>query len=442
MSNNIPFSVLKGASSPSWADLIESERTPGTVAVSGTTGEVVGRDSGEISPRVPSLNPLPLTSVANTRLVGFFKLKSLLQPIHNFFKNKRGWIDSFRIYDDSNEKTTRRLVYPKIKVEDRLNPYRRWQLNGKASARTFKRVKQFVEHRKLGDFQVASVIVTMPKFMSEYLSSKGEGGRGMAWRLFDGFWGEDIPAVINQNIELACHVNLHLWRTEKPYEAHYHFHALIPNYGLAYTGAEDEDGQPAMEFVRWNWNRQRGGKVVPFSDEQLDKLKELWQNRLARFCKRHGLEFKEQKIDIFVEYIDDWQKLHHRFNYNGRHWTENYAEYSNIHPDCPEPPAWLMHYENKARVKGWWSNLKNITTESEEKFKVSPYTGENMNYVDSNDGMTVDSLLRYAGALGYVEFVKGKAFEGDMSDEEIAWLKGVMLYKAESRVDTLELDTT
>jgi len=387
--------------------------------------------------------PEPLTSVANTRLVGFFKLKSLLQPIHKFFKNRRGWIDKFYIYDDSNEETTRRLVYPRVKAEDRLNPYRRWQLNNKASARTFKRVKQFVETRKLDDFMVASVIPTMPKFMSEYLAASGEGGRGMAWRLWNGFWSEDIPEVIGQGVDLGCHVNLHLWRTEKPYEPHFHFHALIPNYGLKDTGIEDEDGQPAMELVRWEWSRQRGGSLVPFSDEQLNTLKDLWRSRLARFCKRHGLAFDVKKVDIYAEYIDDWVKLHHRFNYNGRHWSENYAEYSNIHPECPDPPEWLMHYENKARTFGWWSNIKNFTKENEGKEKVSPYTGENMTYQDTNDGVTVESLLRYAGTLGYVEFVKGKPLEGDMTEEQIEWLKGVMLYTAKSlEVDGFSLDTT
>jgi hypothetical protein len=430
--------VLKSNSS-SWADLIRAERTRGNAAVSGTTGETVRGDSRGFHPESPTMNPLPLTSVATTRLVGFFKLKSLLQPIHSFFKKRRGWIDKFYIYDDSNENTTRRLVYPKVKAEDRLNPYRRYQLNNKASARTFKRVKQFVEHRKLDDFKVASVIPTMPKFMSEYLAANGEGGRGMAWRLFDGFWSEDIPEVIGQDIELGCHVNLHLWRTEKPYESHFHFHTLIPNYGLKFAGDEDEDGQPAMTLVRWEWHRQRGGALVPFSDEQREALNKLWMQRLGRFCRRHGLAFDVKSVDIYVEYIDDWAKLHHRFNYNGRHWTENYAEYSNIHPECPDPPEWLMRYENKARVKGWWSNLKNMSVESQDKIKVSPYTGGNMTYLDTNDGVTLDSLVRYAGTLGYVEFIKGKALENDMTDEQIEWLRGVMIYMAKGQVESFSL---
>lgn len=427
---------------PSWEDLIRHERTAGGLAVMGTTGETVEGDSVGFHPESPTTTAIPQTSLTSTRIVGFSKLKKLLQPIHGWFKNKKAYIQLFRLYDDAEGRT---LVYPKIKTVDRDNPYRRYQLNVKASARTYKRMKQFVENRKLDDFQVCSLILTMPKFMSEYLADCGESGRLMAWRLFDGVWSEDLPGIIGQNIELGCHSNLHLWRTEKPTDPHFHFHCLIPNYGLIAMHVkdvpnEDEGDDEAFELKRWNWHSQRGGKVVPFSDEQLEKIKKCWHDRLARFCKRHGLEWHEQAVNVWTEYIDSWQKLHHRFNYNGRHWTEDYAKYSNDNIDCQEPPVWLQHYENKARVRGWWSNLKNITTESDEKEKISPYTGENMGYKDTNDGITVESLVKYAGgSLGYVEFVKGHPFEGDMSENDIEWLKGVMIY---SPVDDLDLDTT
>ncbi len=400
---------------------VELERTPGAVAVSEVRGE--GSEGGNSFSDTSLTNSFPLTGqtgVKITRLVGYKKLKALLQPVHSYFTDKFAWITHFNLYSDES----RELVYPVVKAEHKNNPYRRQRLSHKASQRTFKRIRQFAENNKWQDFMVAGVVTTMPKFMSEYLAGQGDKGRDMAWRLFEGYWSEDWPAVVGQDIELGSHTNLHLWRTAVPTEAHFHFHSLIPNYGLVVSKEIDEDGKAALEFKRWAWFRQRGGALVPFSNAQLEKLKELWRLRLERFCKRHGIEFKVQQIDIFVEYIDDWGKLLHRLNYNGRHWSENYAEYSNEHPDCPDPPEWLEGYENRARCKGWWSNLKQLTVGDTEKEKISPYTGEPMTFVQK---IGLQPLVEDR-TLGYVEFVKGKPFEGGFTKIDIKWLEGVMDY--------------
>lgn len=402
----------------------ELERTAGGPAVSEGIRDGMSGGRGNSSVPAPSpTNALPSdsqTEVRVTRLVGFKKLQSLLQPVHSYFKDKVGWITHFYLYSDED----RELAYPVVKVSHRDNPYRRHQLTHKASARTYKRIRQFAEFRKLDDFKVASIGVTMPKFMSEYLASKGKYGRHLAWRLFDGFWDEDLPDTLGLDIELGSHTNLHLWRSEVPTEAHYHFHTLIPNYGLVMSDIKDENGDLAFELRKWPWHRQRGGREVPFSDSQLGKLKELWLDRLARFCQRHGIEFKAQKVNIFVDYVDVWAKLLHKLNYNGRHWSENYAEYSNKYPDSQDPPEWLKGYENRARCKGWWSNLKGITVESKEKEKLSPYTGEGMTYIQriGFEPLTEERVL------GYVEFVKGQSVEGSFTRQDLAWLEGVMHY--------------
>jgi hypothetical protein len=426
--------------SPSWEDLIRHERTAGGLAVMEGIRET---EAGEVnSPGLPEPSPLnSIPTTITTRIVGLSKIKSLLQPLHKFYADKKAWVEKFLIYDDSGEEYTRRLVYPKIKVENKLNPYRKYQLNSKSSARSFKRMKQFVEARSpaFNDFKFAGIVLTFPDFMSKYLASLGKPGRDMAWRLWDGFFEEDLKLAIKQNVNLASHTNLHLWKTENPLLPHFHFHAVLPNYGLSNTGVQDEDGEQALEFIKWNWSRQRGGREVPFSDEQLENLKQLWLNRLARFCRRHGIEFKVQKINIYVEYLETWEKLHHKFNYNGRHWSEDYAKYSNLNLECPDPPAWLLDYSNKARVKGWWCSLKSITTESEEKEKVSPYTGQNMHYVDTYEGMSIDTLLKYAGdTLGGVEFVKGHPFEYDLTKDDLNWLKGVMVLSTRYPVDSFQ----
>lgn len=409
----------------------ELERTPGEAAVSQQTEE-----DGQDVAATPAVSS-PISSGAAetnsvspehfTRFVGFKKIKDLLQPIHKFFSDKKAWIDTFSLYSDKNVD----LVYPVIKSE-RGNPYRKHQLTQRSSQRTYKRIRQIVEGHKnsMADFKVADLVFTMPKFMSEYLASQGKPGRDMAWRIYDRLWTEDIPEVINQpGLELASHVNLHIWRSEKPLEPHFHFHVMIPNCGMEVNdNILDEEGDPTKSLTgKWNWHRQRGGRVVPFSDSQLSKLKELWSARLQSFCKRHGLEWREQKIDIFVAFIDDWARFLHKLNYTGRSWLEDYALYSNECPDCPEPPAWLVDYGNKARVKGWWSNLKDFSVEDKEKDKVSPYTGEKMTYVGRVGLQHLTEECRF----GRVEFVKGRAVELNFSGDELEWLNQKMIYNRE-----------
>jgi len=403
---------------------IEHERTAGGPAVMQVNGEPAGEgDKPSLAGTSPT-NALPQTGQSRlrvTRLVGFFKLKSLLKPIHSYFRDKDGEIEQFQLYEDKEND----LVYPKIKAHHKNNPYRRYRLTHRKSAKTYKYLRSFVEQQGLSDFAIASLVITMPKTNSEYLAGQGERGRRLAWALFEGFWAEDLPAVIKQDIKLASHTNLHLWRTQKPIEPHYHFHTLIPNYGLIQSTYKDELEEVAFEFSRWVWHRQRGGREVPFSDSQLEQLKSLWQARLQRFNKRHGLGKVADKVDIYVDYVDVWAKLLHRLNYNGRHWSENYAEYSNENPGCPEPPAWLENYENRARVKGWWCSLKTINGKDDKgKLKVSPYTGEPMRYMYS---LSYEGLIAHAaGELGMVEFVKGEPVEGNLSEADLNWLKEVM----------------
>lgn len=410
--------------------LNRAERTAGGLAVSQLTREV-GGDMGDLPPSPPNsslvdcqTNALPIAGQAVkrfTRLVGFLKLKSLLKPIHRYFTDKAGEIEQFQIYEDKEAD----LVYPKVKAYHKNNPYRRYRLTHRKSSKTYKYMRAFVEKEKLDDFAVASLVLTMPKEVSEYLAGECKRGCRLAWSLFEGFWGKDIPEAIGQDIKLACHTNLHLWRTQVPTEPHFHFHSLIPNYGLVESTYKDELENIAFEFGRWEWHRQRGGRLVPFSDSQLNKLKTLWLARLQRFCKRHSLRAIEGKVDIYVDYIDAWGKLLHRFNYNGRHWSENYAQYSNEHPGCDDPPEWLEDYENRARVKGWWCNLKTIGAGKRgDKAKISPYTGEPMKYMYS---VSYEGLLSYAGGdLGSVEFVKGEPIESVLSELDLEWLKGVM----------------
>jgi len=439
--------------------IVEPERTELTVSsrerIDGGTAEVANVSSA-ISAGIPTTNcqhegaipegfslpasggvPTSQTQSRVVRVVGFGKIKVLLQPAHRFFRDKWAVVRSWRVYRDQEKQVD--LLYPDIASPSgcmaRENPYHKRKLNNQASARTIKRLKSTVERNRLTNFKVASLVLTMPKPVSKWLAGQLAEGWRLAWRLYEGWWREDLPAVIKQVNDLASYTNLHPYRTENPLEPHFHFHTLIPNYGMVEMGIEDENGQPSYGFGEWTWARQRGGKLVPFSDEQMEALKGLWQSRVERFCRKHGINWSSGKVDVYVEFVDTdqsdgWAKLMHKVAYQSRHWSENFAEYSNQHPDCADPEAWLTEHENRARLRGWWCLMSKIAVTSDTKEKVSPYTGKPMTNIKVSRYDRISSyasLVRYAGGcLGAVEFIRGKPVETMLSQQDLKFLEGAM----------------
>ncbi|GAI01923.1 unnamed protein product [marine sediment metagenome] len=354
-----------------------------------------------------------------------------MRPKHPYFEGDYAWIKDFGYYTDGNSQ----FCYPRVKTRTRNNPYRKSQLRSKHTARTIKKLLALRESAKLDDFKVAVVVLTFPKEVSEWLSQQA-GDRDMAWRLFKRFWSEDYSTLDYDSDGQAAYVNLHKWKTEEPVKPHYHFHCIVPNYRLAEDGAvQDEDSNNAYEFVMKSWHKQRGGRLVPFSDKVLDLLKQGWHSRLVAFARRHSLRGDWMDdwrgIDVFVEYVS-WDsdigkaKLMNKLGYQSRHWLEDYAEYSNKHLDCEPPPSWLGSYDNKARVFGWWSSLKSLTegVELEDKEKLSPVDGEPLEFKYM---VSLDGLLHLSkGKLGYLEFYKGQPIEGELTEDDIAWLRSVM----------------
>lgn len=366
------------------------------------------------------------------RIVGFKKLRGLLRPEHPYFEGDYAWIRDFGYYSDDNSN----FCFPRVMARTRNNPYRKSQLRSKQTARTIKKLLALKESAKLDDFKVAIVVLTFPKEISEWLCRQ-PGDRDMAWRLFKRFWNEDYSTLDDDSDGQAAYVNLHKWKTEQPTSPHYHFHCIVPNYRLAENGVvQDEDSNNAYEFVKKSWHRQSGGRLVPFSDRALDLMKQRWHSRLVAFARRHSLRGSWMDdwrgIDVFVEYVA-WDsdigkaKLMNKLGYQSRHWLEDYAEYSNRHLDCELPPGWLEGYDNKARVFGWWASLKSLTegVELEDKEKLSPIDGEKMEYKGT---ISLEGLLRLSeGKLGYLEFYKGQPIEGELTKDDIEWLRSVML---------------
>ncbi len=359
------------------------------------------------------------------RVVGFKKLRQLLQPKHPYFEAAWAWVKEFSYYSDGNS----HFCYPRVKSYSRKNPYRKMQLRQKHTARTIKKLLALKVDR------FAIVVPTFPKEVSEWLCQQA-GDRDMVWRLFKRFWNEDYSALDADSDGQAAYVNLHKWKTEEPTSPHYHFHCIVPNYRLVENGdIQDEDGNNACELKEKPWHKQRGGRLVPFSDDTLDLLKQRWHSRLVAFARRHSLKGDWMddytKIDVFVEYVS-WDndigkaKLMNKLNYQSRHWTEDYADYSNKHLDCAMPPDWLVRYDNKARVFGWWVRLSSLApgVDMDKKEKLSPIDGQPMEYKST---LSFEGLLHVSGGkVGYLEFYKGEPIEGELTPGDIEWLRSVM----------------
>jgi len=434
--------------------LSRDERTPGMVAVIGVNAgggccgvipaappqQIPGVVQGaappggylEAPPQQGSSPTSLLYDGISYRIVGFKKLRQLLRPKHSYFEGDYAWIKDFAYYSDGNSQ----FCYPRIKTRTRNNPYRKSQLRSKHTARTIKKLIALRQSSNLDDFKVAIIVPTFPKEVSEWLSRQ-PGDRDMVWRLFKRFWNEDFLTLDDDSDGQAAYVNLHKWKTELPTSPHYHFHCFVPNYRLAECGAvQGDDGNNAYEFVKKSWYKQRGGRLVPFSDNILDLLKQRWHSRLVKFARRHSLRGAWMDdwrgIDVFVEYVS-WDsdigkaKLMNKLGYQSRHWVEDYAEYSNKHLDCELPPGWLQGYDNKARVFGWWASLKSLTqgVELEDKEKLSPVDGKPLEFKYM---VSLDGLLHLSkGKLGYLEFYKGQPFAGELTKDDIEWLRSVML---------------
>lgn len=435
-----------GGAVPATSGAIGSESSPipqGTSSfLAPETGQGAGSKSLPGAPRgggggtdgyvqAPPQQGSSLRDGINYRIVGFKKLRQLLQPKHPYFETAWAWVKEFSYYSDGNS----HFCYPRVKSHSRNNPYRKSQLRSKHTARTIKKLLALRESAELDDFKVAIVVFTFPKEVSEWLCQQG-GDREMSWRLFKRFWNEDFLTLDDESDGQAAYVNLHKWKTEEPVKPHYHFHCVVPNYRLVENGdIQDDEGNNAQEFREKPWHRQRGGRLVPFSDEALDLIKRRWHSRLVAFARRHSLAGSwmdnYQGIDVFVEYIT-WDsdigkaKLMNKLGYQSRHWLEDYAEYSNKHPDCELPPGWLESYDNKARVFGWWAGLRSLTAgvEMEDKEKLSPIDGEPLAFVST---VSLEGLLHLSkGKLGYLEFYKGEPIEGELTPDDIAWLRSVM----------------
>ena len=319
--------------------LMELERTPGAAAVSGTYGRAPVGDTplpaslATNSSLPPSLPPQTdsrpyvhywtskgADNLKVARLIGYGKLKNLLQPKHKYFEGEYAEVWKWYRYLD---KQGNDLLYPKVKTFGRNNnPYRKHQLNSQCAARSAKKVFRLKEQYQLHGLRMIDITLTHPKAVSNYLAARVEPGRDAAWSLGERFWSDMVEhGLIGAGH--ARHSNLHTWSSREPLEAHFHTHNLIPNYEVknySYKSLEPEDfpkypcskcggtlwlktglvayqcakcfpvdEKKEPEFIKREWCYQ-AGTMVPWSYKQLVMMKALWLNTNINYVRRYCIE--------------------------------------------------------------------------------------------------------------------------------------------------------
>jgi len=373
------------------------------------------------------------------RIVGWYALKSLLQPVHPFFKDKAAYLDGFRVYRRPESETW--LAWPEISGPrggkmPLGNPYRLRKVSRSHTARKIKSLFAVADAFKV-TLRIAHVMTSCPKPISEW-AIKNKHRRSVMWKELGRAFLEGLEGILGPG--LGADSNYHTWSSECPVEPHSHFHHQLTNLRMAEVpGALDEDGEPAYHLEEIPWVTQRGGNryQVPFTDQQLVLVKMLWLKLLRDFVRKHKIGWQPPADDdaegwreIYVNVVpkDGRMKMMGSINYCGRNPIEDYAVYSNKvqreeHVVCPDPPEWLLKYSNKSRPFGWWRFLKALAgSRKEEREKLHPLTGEQLEYMGP---YTLRELLE-RNQLGFLDVVKGKPVFSLLRDYELDWLRSVV----------------
>lgn len=414
-----------------------------------------------------------LNTTPKQRVVGHAKLRRLLQPEHPYFAGKWGYLTGYERYTHDSDPDAPDLLYPKIRAMHRDNPYRRLLLNKRCGNKSVNRFQQFVDSVDFNEVRMNKLVFPLQGKISAYLAkrdsarNKRKAGVNMAW----GMWHRYLAALYEQLPELAgsaWRCNLHTWSTQEPTHPHYHIHALLADLRLV----DDK-------LVKRDFHRYESGLEHPFSPDQLLVIKTLWLKVQVDFAKRHKIKgafdikladygysgkYEGQTVrevafecgyqGLFnlmrevagtgfgvVNVFVDKQTMHLKpgegdcdtkdfmfaIKYNGRHWSENYAEYTFEHAKAPGPPVWLQRYENKARLFGWWAELDRWISEDKEPTtaeKVSPFNGRTLTYLYRQGIETVCEAAK-AGEVGSLEVEHGRVVLRQLNGADIAWLESV-----------------
>lgn len=381
------------------------------------------------------------------RIVGFRVLQKLLQPTHEFFKARVGYLTELEKYQGQG--CSNYLLYPRVSAV-KENPYvlhqRRRSHTGRIAQKLFRLFDgRDGEKMDLERPVLYKLFLTMPEQLSEWIVSREDGVK-IAWRLFHRFWKDYLR--INGECDgkgSGALVNLHIWETTNPLKPHVHFHCLILSHCFFRKGEDGWDVKqrwvtpwadcliPSYRLHKkggkpcWAVNRKRKDGIP---DGVTKLIKEKWKARLLALAEHWNIEdkaiFPRGKVNVKALYVpfSERPRVMGAINYNQRHWIEDYVKYTMERPDCPRPPGWLYRYVNRGRAFGCWKFLSRIAPDEGKGggiSKVSPVTGETMVYCGT---VSVEELLAESkGRIGFIDFERGRLKVGNLTKSDIEWLR-------------------
>jgi len=252
--------------------------------------------------------------------------------------------------------------------------------------------------------KMAFVKPTFPKGISEaYAESDNKSEfRDRAWDTLKTFFHDLQDYRTGPDNKMGMHANLHLWKTEKPFKPHLHFHCAIPMLQAPYVTSEDRErelnsGKTGRMYNQWKELDDSNGYRADLERDinrslandlgvdklgmhdykknhvfDVDKLRSLWKNAL----EEHWSDFMDNsdvdEVNVHVDWasrINDPERIMHKFRYKNRLPTIDFFHYyednsiSNeeyMNQDFMEHIFW---YSNESRVFGfnkWGTNITDI----------------------------------------------------------------------------------
>jgi len=377
--------------------------------------------------------PLPLCSPTDTsdRILHYFDIIPLLCPTHSYFDDKQGSIEDYAIYQQHPD-SKYWFVYPRCKYDHLNNPYRRYRLSRTHAARTVKKILTLKEVCHLDNLKVLATELTFDEDLTLWLASQ-PGAFDMAWRLLPKWLDVCLAKARGQSATLAAIATLHFWSTKDPKKYHFHFHICWLNYLQVEAFVDPRDGQ-THDLVQRPFPINEDGKRVPFTKAQLAQLRASWKRIQVNFARRHRIDCPSLKgdgeVDIYVKYLDlnrerGVASFANRLKYMCRPPIVDYARASNKNPEYPLPTDHLVRYTTKARTFGYWKRLRTMFRhlDASDICKLSPLTGRPMKYLGRK---TREEILEHAhGQLGRLDFRKGKAIRGLLTQKDLDTLKSL-----------------
>jgi len=250
--------------------------------------------------------------------------------------------------------------------------------------------------------KMAFVKPTFPKEISEAYkeSDSKEEFRDLCWDTLKTFFHNLQELKTNGDNKLGMHANLHLWKTEKPFKPHLHFHCAIPMHQAPYVTSKDREkaintgraGRLKEQYEELEPNNQYRDKVkqdlnnelannlgvekVPMHDYgkghafDSDLLRTLWKSALEKNFPTFMDNSDIDEVNVHISWASrykDPQKIMHKFRYKSRLPTIDFFHYyednsiSNeeyMNKDFMEHVFW---YSNSARCYGFMKWANNIS---------------------------------------------------------------------------------